>query len=77
MFQLFFPMKRQNTLLRQVNCFKMSIQKFRKIDNPDMNDDANDALANQSNEWKEFLSNLDASTDYAEIHSTDSVPEIT
>ena len=31
MFQLFFPMKRQNTLLRQVNCFKMSIQKFRKI----------------------------------------------
>ena len=42
-----------------------------------MNDDANDALANQSNEWKEFLSNLDASTDYAEIHSTDSVPEIT
>ena len=47
------------------------------LDDPDMNDDANDALANQSNKWKEFLSNLDASTDYAEIHSTDSVPEIT
>ena len=45
------------------------------LDNPDTR--ANDALANQSNKWKEFLSNLHASTDNAEIHSTDSVPEIT
>ena len=29
---------------------------------------ANDVLANQSNEWKEFLTNSHASTSNAEIH---------
>ena len=38
---------------------------------------ANDALENQSNEWKEFLSNSHSSTGNAEIHSTDPVHEIT
>ena len=38
---------------------------------------ANDALENQSNEWKEFLSNSHSSTGNAEIHSTDPVYEIT
>ena len=37
----------------------------------------NDALANQGNEWKEFLSNSHSSTGNAEIHSTDPVHEIT
>ena len=45
------------------------------FDNPDTR--ANDVLANQSNEWKEFLTNSHASTSNAEIHSTNPVPEIT
>ena len=45
------------------------------LDNPDTR--ANDALANQSNEWKEFLSNSYSSSGNAEIYSTDPVPEIT
>ena len=45
------------------------------LDNPDTR--ANDALANQSNEWKEFLSNSHSSSSNAEIYSTDPVPEIT
>ena len=43
------------------------------LDNPDTR--ANDALENQSNEWKEFLSNSCSSTANAEVLSTD--PEIT
>ena len=42
------------------------------LDNPDST--ANE-LANQSNEWKEFLTNSHSSTDNVEIHST--LPEIT
>ena len=38
---------------------------------------ANDALENQSNEWKEFLSNSHSSTGNAEIHSADPVHGIT
>ena len=45
------------------------------LDDPDTR--ANDAFTTRSNKWKEFFSNLHASTDNAEIHSTDSVPEIT
>ena len=37
---------------------------------------ANDVFGNESNEWKEFLINSDSSTGNAEIHSSDSVPEI-
>ena len=36
------------------------------LDNPDTR--ANDALANQSNEWEEFLSDSQSSTGNAEIH---------
>ena len=43
------------------------------LNNPDTR--ANDALKNQSNEWKEFLCNSCLSTGNAEIHSTD--PEVT
>ena len=45
------------------------------LDNPDTR--ANDALSNQSNEWKEFFSKSHSSTRNTEIHSTDPVPEIT
>ena len=37
------------------------------LDNPDTR--GNDILANQSDEWKEFLSNSHSSLDNAEIHS--------
>ena len=37
------------------------------LDNPDTR--GNDILANQSDEWKEFLSNSRSSLDNAEIHS--------
>ena len=43
------------------------------LDNPDTR--ANDALANQSNEWKEFLCNSHSSTDDVNTHST--LPEFT
>ena len=43
------------------------------LDNP--NTRANDALTNQSNEWKEFLCNSHSSTDNVDIHST--LPEFT
>ena len=45
------------------------------LDNPDTR--ANDALSNQSNEWKEFFSKSHSSTRNTEIHSTDPVSEIT
>ena len=45
------------------------------LDNPDTR--ANDALANQSKEWKEFPSDSYFSTGKAEIHSTDPALEIT
>ena len=37
------------------------------LDNPDTR--GNDTLANQSEEWREFLTNLHSSLDNAEIHS--------
>ena len=61
-----------------MNCFFKSEHievKGNWFDNPDTR--ANDVLANQSNEWKEFLTNSHASPSNAEIHSTDPVPEIT
>ena len=36
------------------------------LDNPDTT--GNNILANQSDEWKEFLTNSHSSLDYAEIH---------
>ena len=45
------------------------------LDNPDTR--VNDALENQSNEWKEFLSNSCSSTGVAEIHVHSTEPEIT
>ena len=71
-------LKAAKYLVRQVNCFfKTEHIEVKKnwFGNPDTR--ANDVLANQSNEWKEFLTNSHASTSNAEIHSTDPVPEIT
>ena len=44
------------------------------LDNPDTR--GNDILANQSDEWKEFLSNSHSSLDNAEIHVHSNLSEI-